>query len=73
MHNVPELPQSQASAWVAFIPLRTVLASLSMNRRTLGRAIARKEFPEPLRLGGQLLWPREALDAWFESQKGGLK
>lgn len=73
MHNVPVLPQSQATPWVSFIPLRTVLASLGMNRRTLGRAIARKEFPEPLRLGGQLLWPREALDAWFESQKGGVK
>lgn len=73
MHNVPAPPQSQETAWVNFVPLRTVLASLSMNRRTLGRAIARKEFPEPLRLGGQLLWPREALDAWFESQKGGVK
>lgn len=50
--------------------LPTVLASVGLSRSALYERISRKEFPEPLSLGGgrAVAWERAAVERWISEQ-----
>ncbi len=47
------------------LTLPEVAARLRVNRRTLERLIAAKEFPAPLKIGARSLVPLSDLEAYF--------
>lgn len=65
MVNLPQPP----CPLLHMLPARTIAAACQLSMRSLRRAIARGQFPTPIRIRGRMFFLASDLEAWLDQQR----